>query len=227
MLPAALWWMVSAIVGSAAAYWFSPGRVHRRTLRDAKPCTIDSFPNGGYKRIVGRAVVEEQRQLIAPLSGRPCAAYEVLVQGLDAATDERWDTVAYEMQAVPFVIEDDGGRARVDPAWAKLLITLDRNRRSGGTDPATPAEVAFLARHGEHAKTLTFNRNLRYREGVLEHGELVSVLGRGTVSYEDGAGTRPHVGGYRAHAERVRRVDIAATQSEPLLITDDPTVTGA
>ena len=215
---------MGATVATAVAYWYAPARANRRRLRDAALCPIANFPHGGTRRISGHLKLDEDNALIAPLSGRRCAAYEVLVQGLDSHSNEKWDTVAYEMQAVPFVIEDATGKAHVDPARAKLMVTLDRHQRSGAFERPSPQAEAFLRRHGRARSDWGVGRPLRFREGVLEHDELVTVLGRGTVSIDDDAET-PHSGGYRTPAG-ARKLEISAQGRAELLISDDPGVVG-
>ena len=162
--------------------------------------------------------------MIAPLSGRKCAAYEVLVQGLDSHSKEKWDTVAYELQAVPFVIEDATGKAHVDPARAKLLVTLDQHQFTGTTARMTPEAKAFLLRHGQGTSPWAPHRPLRFREGVLEPDEIVTALGPGRVSIDDDT-EAPHTGGYRTPAG-ARKLEIAAGDRGELLISDDPSVVG-
>ena len=219
-----LLWAVGATVATAVAYWYAPARANRRRLRHAKLCTIADFPHGGTKRIAGRLKLEGDYVLIAPISGRKCAAYEVLVQGLDSHSDEKWDTVAYEVQAVPFVIEDATGRAHIDPARAKLLVTLDQHQFSGTTNRLTPQAAAFLHRHGQGTSPWAARRPLRFREGVLEPNEMVTALGPGRVSI-DGDVDSPHTGGYRTPAG-ARKLEIAAGDRGELLISDDPSVVG-
>lgn len=219
-----LLWAVGATIATAVAYWYAPARAHRRRLRDAELCPIASFPHGGTRRIAGRLKLQGDYVLIAPISGRKCAAYEVLVQGLDSHSKEKWDTVAYEVQAVPFVIEDATGRAHIDPARAKLLVTLDQHQFSGTTKRMSPQAEAFLRRHGQGTSPWAVQRPLRFREGVLEPNELVTALGPGRVSIDDDIET-PHTGGYRTPAG-ARKVEIAAGDRGQLLISDDPSVVG-
>lgn len=69
-----------AVVG-LLIWWFSDKRKIKRALRNAERVAIADYPHGGLKRIVGRLSIEGNA-LQAPLSGRWCAAYEVIVQEL-------------------------------------------------------------------------------------------------------------------------------------------------
>ncbi len=222
MSPVLLLWAVGATVAAVVAYRGTPGRIRRRRLRHTAPCSIANFPHGGYERIVGRLELAPDHELIAPISGRRCAAYEVLVQGLDSRGDEHWDTIAYEMQAVPFIVKDETGRAHVDPARGKLLVTLDSHQRSGPLGRATPEAQEFLRRKGKTLSPWAPTIELRFREGVLEHDELVTVMGRGMVSVSDDA-AELHTGGYRTPAGS-RKLQIAAGPRRELLMSDDPTL---
>lgn len=122
-----------------------------------------------------------------------------------------------------FVLTDATGRAFIDPNGAKLVITEDSHTRSGTFDDATPREEAFLAAQGEKSEGWIFNRSLRYREGVLEPGEWVAVLGHGTVSYDDAPAPAPHAGGYRQQAGP-KKLEIRAAGQVQLYISDDVSV---
>lgn len=204
------------------AWYFSEAQKIKRALRDAEHVPIARYPHGGIKKVIGVLSVEGEL-LTAPLSGRPCAAWEVIVQEQrSSGKSTSWHTIICEVEAVPFILEDHTGRAHIDPSGAQLVVTADQHSRSGTFDDPTPEEHAFLDRHGEEGTGWVFNRTLRYREGVLEADELVAVLGQGTVSYDD-APERQHLGGYRSLAAS-KRLYIRAAGGHPLYISDDASV---
>jgi hypothetical protein len=65
--------------------------------------------------------------------------------------------------------------------------------------------------------------NTRYREGALEPGDQVSVLGRVRFERDSSDPTHPRAS-YRGGARR--NVIEAATKSRPVLVNDDPSTLG-
>ncbi|HWN70768.1 MAG TPA: hypothetical protein VNM90_24170, partial [Haliangium sp.] len=85
-----------------------------------------------------------------------------------------------------------------------VALVKDAHFRSGLFQDATPALEQFLARHGRQSQGWLFNKNLRYREGVIEAGELVAVCGQG-----------------RREGAPAPRLALVASPSMPLYVSDD------
>ncbi|MEM7157678.1 MAG: GIDE domain-containing protein [Myxococcota bacterium] len=203
------------------AWWFSETQRIKRALRGAEMVQIAQYPHGGLKRIVGKLSMNEE-PLVAPLTGRPCAAYEVVLEQLrSSGKSSSWHTVFREIEVRPFTLDDGTGRAFVEPSEAKLVITRDERSQSGTFDDPTPREQAFLDMYGQSGEGWVFNKTLRYSEGVLEPGEDVAVLGRGAVSFDDRPAQDPHAGGYRQGSQSTK-VTLRAGPKDPLYISDDP-----
>jgi len=171
--------VVVVFVGVMIALWWSWTADQRQT-REIQQITlfgIGSFPSGSVGRIVGRLSLEGE-PLQAPLSGLPCAAYEVVVTELNSTPND----ILHEERSLPFVLEDSTGRARVDPTHAHLLLL--GASYSSSSDERQPCELALLDMYGIDAKGWFFQRNLRFEERLLAPGKEVVVVGRG-VRVED------------------------------------------
>ena len=157
--------------------------------------------------------------MIAPISGRACAAYHVCVAELEAFVPR---TVIDDEDGQSFLVQDESGVARVQASEFDLAIHADTHLTSGLlVDP--PAHVRdWLLAHGQDPTTwLGTNRSLHYDEGVLEQGELVTVLGM--VKFE--ALDDPHAAthGYRQAA---RRAVLVRPITMSMKISDEPAATG-
>jgi hypothetical protein len=117
---------------------------------------------------------------------------------------------------VPFAVDDGTGRAIVNPGQARVALVVDHSTSSGSFDDATGVEEGFLARHGMKSTGWFFNRTLRYREGAIEVGERVSVLGRGVREPDPDAVAR--VSGYRDLPPT--RLRIEGASGIPLYVSD-------
>lgn len=194
-----------AIVILVYSRYYSRDAVTRRTLAQAPKRAVAEAPHGQLVRLAGRAQLFEE-SLQAPLSGRPCVHYLLVVEEYrSSGKSGRWVEVIREEVSVDFLLRDASGAARVRMGGARVDIARDRSTRSGTFDDATPTEAAILARHGKEATTFFgFNRKHRYHEGVLELDEHVTVLG---VAHP---GSDEH------------RVVIDAPQDSQVFVSDDP-----
>ena len=79
--------------------------------------------------------------------------------------------------------------------------------------------VTYLARHGESSSGWIFNKTLRFREGVLEEGETVAVVGQ--FFWEPDPEPMPGEmgGGYRDHPVRLV---VRAPKNRSIFLSDDP-----
>lgn len=202
-------------------WWLSPYQRTLRALRAAPRVRIADAPDGQLVRIVGQLRAPEAA-LSAPLSGRACTHYEIVVEEhVKRGKSSSWRTLFRESETRDFSLDDGGGTAIVETDHLEVALVQDHHQRSGTFEDASPALEALLARHG-HSSTglLGFNRTIRYREGVLEPGEEVSVLGWARWEDDPEAGLDPSRGGYRGSARKKRLVIHAA--EGPVRASDDP-----
>lgn len=177
----------------------------RRRVKSARGWSIGDMPDGVLGRITGR-VRPLGEPLRAPLTNRACVCFVA-----EVASDFVPGTYR-EVHAIPFVIEDDTGTAIIDPAGAAFDVPLATTGACGRAI-ATPAEAEMFARRG-HGPTLRLE-DWTFREGVIEAGATVAVLGTGDREPDpsapmDGAGV------YRAMPTRLRLV---AKRGYPLAIS--------
>lgn len=208
-------------------WWLSPRQRTLRALRAAPRVRVVDARAGELVRIVGR-LRPRATPLIAPLSGRACASYDLQVDvRRKSGKSSHWSQLFHERASCDFAVEDESGIALVETSSFECAIVLDHHRTSGTFDDATPDLERLLARHGQSSTDLFgFNRGLRYREGLLEAGEEVAVLGR--ARWEDdpeaGAMAPGPTSGYRETA-RPKRLVIEAADG-PVLASDEPGALG-
>jgi hypothetical protein len=201
-----------------AGYFSPPNRARRRARRTeralaARRRTWISEAHGPV-RVTGR-IERDAKLLEAPLSGRPCVGYELVVDEMSGAVPSLWERVLDLRQACPFLLRDDSGTARIDPAGPGFVALI--HDHVGVTSGIYPGNHRALSRVLESCGLLPMTwlgrwRPLRYAEGVLEPGELVTVGGNGAREIDPG-GDRPSP---RSPPERLV---IRGSEAEPLLIT--------
>lgn len=207
-------WVANAFFGAAARA--------RREIREQREVPIRDAPEGQRIKIAGRASPETE-PMSAPLSGRSCVCWKVLVEEYrsQGTSGGYWKTLIEDYDSKPFFVEDRTGRAIVKEPVADLLLVHDGQFNSGTLNDASPALEAFLSSHGESSTGILFNRRLRYSEGAVEPGEVVVVVGVGQWELDPDPSASAAGTGYR---EAPRRLVVGCLEDGRLIVSDDPSV---
>lgn len=196
------------------ALYFNKKAVIKRKLKKAIGKKISDFISGDIAKVVGKVEFAGD-PLIAPLSGRRCAYYYVLVeQQVSSGKSTHWETVIEEEVAGKFVIRDGRHIAHVNCMNVKSVLVEDKQYSSRIGQDATPELEKYLNDHNKKSEgVFGWNKTMRYKEGVLEEGELIAALGRGEWK----------------SAEQVqlpdtydRVLELSSTEAEPVYLSDDP-----
>ena len=125
-------------------------------------------------------------QLVAPLSQRPCAYYKLVVERINPQPEPP-ERIAFQARGQSFVIEDESGRALVDPDLALVEVDYDRQLEIDGRGRLPQSVVELLRRLD------VVGEKVIVREGVLAIGEIIAVHGRMVHDVDDelGAVGRP------------------------------------
>jgi hypothetical protein len=190
--------------------WLRWQPASRRSLPAARQ-TIADLPDGQPGRIVG--VVLAAEPLEAPLSGRRCVYFEIVVES-DAGGDDPPRHHAWQRR-VSFVIDDGTGRAFVDADSARMTPLADRYTASGEYDAPSVREAALLARFGEDGGPRYRHRRHRYREAVIEVGASVVMVGAGVREPDPDALGAPYRGGQPTRLRMISSVRNPLVISKP------------
>jgi hypothetical protein len=202
--------IIAAVI---AARYFGTRRQLLGRLLSTPRTAIAQLKPAIVARVVGRAVAGDE-PLMAPLSGRACVYYYAHCEEERSTTAGRghtsssWETIRACESSVPFTITDGTGQAVVVPVGAWIMISTV----TGPFDVAR--RRSFLAGVSNPAAG-----DLRFREGVIVEGDVVTVLGEGKPEPADPAQSSP----YRGAPVRIR---FEATPRCRVIISDDPKTTG-
>lgn len=175
--------VVTAAISVFVTWFFARDRRVRRAIAAAPIVKIGEVKAGDTVRVTGK-LEHGPSTLDAPFSHRPCAHFDALLE--ERYVDdgkEAWSTVAHETSSRPFFLVDDTGKAQIDTTRFEGIVVRDHHKHQGDLD--RDKATAFLAKHG-HAAEMPEGRVLRYREGVLEAGETVTVLGKARFETHEG-----------------------------------------
>ena len=165
-------------------------------LHATEPTPVADLPNvSGTVEVTGTARIHGGT-IEAPLTGRPCLAYEWEVEERrrDSDGDTTWDTIASGSASVPFRVEDDTASVLVDPTNADLRLAEAREIRVGSGERPPESVRAFVERDPdvdpEYRELsvgpfdLSFGNARRYTESRLDPDE--PVYAYGTTTYAPG-----------------------------------------
>lgn len=188
----------------------------RRALARRPRVQIDAA-SGRKLRVTGR-VRPRGEPLIAPVSGRPCVAFQLFVEERNG---RRWIDLLELRDAQSFTVADETGEALVDTSGPfALALVPDEQGAMGWFDRITPAQLqALRSTLGSRATTWYGGwKRLRFKEGLLETDDRVSVGGSGEreQSPEGQSNLR----------EPPERLVLRGTADEPLLIGDSRDAVG-
>ena len=194
--------------------YYSKKAVVKRKLKNALDKKISEFISGDIAKIVGKVEIVGN-PLIAPLSGRPCAYYYVLVEEkVSSGKSTHWSTIIEEEIAGAFVVRDGRYSAHINTKNVKSYLVQDRIYTSGFGEDATEVLEKYLRQHGQKSEGFfSINKSLRYKEGILEEGELIAAIGRGEWKNADQA---------QLPENYDRVLEISSTEEEPVYLSDDP-----
>ena len=214
-MPIPLIILIACIPAGVIVYavFFNRKAIVKRKLRKAPHKDIRDVLNGDIVRIKG-TVDLAGKTLTAPLSGRPCAYYHVHIERHQSSgKNSRWVTLVDEEVAGDVIIKDGRHFAIIKTQSAKTYIFKDKHYRSGFLNDAETHLQNFLQSKGHDSVNLIgLNKTIRYREGILEKDELVTVAGK--ARWIDGA-----IDGVNLPAARVLLIE--AHEKDLVYFTDD------
>ncbi|RZS99070.1 hypothetical protein [Aquimarina brevivitae] len=162
--------------------YFSTKNRIRRKLKKIKPTAILSCKENQYVKIIGKAH-NLKPALISPLSKKPCVYYQVEVERRRSSGDSNtWHTIIKDEQFIDFSIDSKGQKAivaaKVPENAKKVYLTKDFKKSSGTFNDAPDYIENYLKTFEKSSQGfLGLNHDMRYREGIIEIGEEIAVLG--------------------------------------------------
>jgi hypothetical protein len=186
--------------------WRDPRRRARRMIRTEVATPISELRDGARVLVTG-FVASHHETMNAPVSGRPCIGYRLVV---DQATNAGPDPVLVRELCHPFWIEDGSGRALIE---GPNMFGVDPEEPWSNLPPALyrMLEEADVPLRG----SFDTYREFRYTEAILAPGDRVHVLGRASVAIDPAGESTSH-----RIPPVLRR--IVGHRREPVMIADAP-----
>jgi hypothetical protein len=196
------------------SFFFTNEWLVSRPLRKLRRKKIAEVRDASVCKIVGR-IQPLDAPLTAPLTGRPCVYFAVLVQEWVAdswwsRSQGTWKELIHEEKSCDFLVSDGSGAARVRLAELPRLYLRDVTFASP-VEVSHPRLETFLMQHYEASAP---QRDLHYRETVLCPDEEIAVVGRPSFEADPGSGSA-------SYREAPMRAVFADSEEVTLLLTDE------
>jgi len=164
------------IIGSSIL--FSKKNRMLRKLRKSPFKKVSQAQNGQYQKFKGKALFVHELTK-SPLTNRDCIFYRVLVR---QKRDKYWRTLIEDNSEADFFLDCKGELLLIKmdqpSSFREILLENDHDVRSSIFNDATKQMDAFLEKHNKKSENIIgLNKTLRYKEGILEHEEMVVVKG--------------------------------------------------
>ncbi|MFD2563841.1 hypothetical protein [Aquimarina rubra] len=197
-------------------YYFSHKNRILRKISQIGSKRIQLVKDQEYIKIIGK-VSTIDNPLVSPIGKRKCVYYQVRVQEKRGGKNKSWHTIIKEDKGIDFIVESSGEKTIVQAstsAKTKMVYLVKDIKHSSGTwnDPSKHLET-YLQSHGKDSTGLFgFNKSIRYREGVIEIGEKITLLGTGSWKESD----------HNLDRYSSKSLYISGDSENKLIITDDP-----
>ena len=134
-------------------------------------------------KVIGKAKPISE-VLYAPLSGRKCVLYRVIIEQKTGGKNRHWRKIINDEKVHDFLLESYSGKVIIKMNDYKSYFVADAVYKSGHFKDPTMKLENYLQLHGKKSLDfLGFNKKLRYKEAIIEVGEKIAVMG--TIKYEN------------------------------------------
>jgi len=167
-----------ALIG-VVAHFYSNKKIMLREFKKSRKKPINRIQENEYAKIVGKAKYVNE-PLEAPLSGRKCVYYHVIVE---AKGDKIWRRIINDEKHQDFFIESNSEMAIVkmsslQKSMKRFYLVKDYKEKSGFGNDAPEKLERYLKYHNKKSKGLLgINKTIRYSEGIIELYEPIAVKG--------------------------------------------------
>ncbi len=205
----------TVIIIVVIAHYFSNKKIMLREFKKTRKKQINRIKDNEYAKIIGKAK-HVNRPLIAPLSGRECVYYHIVVE---VKADKGWRRIINEKVNQDFFIESQSEMAIVkvsslQKSMQRFYLVKDYKEKSGFRNDATDKLEAYLETHNKKSTGfLGTNKTIRYSEGIIELNEVIGV--KGVAQWKT---LKEPIEGYSYS----KILTLTGTKKEKLLITDEP-----
>jgi len=186
-------------------------RARARRVAERSPSkSVAEVREGELARVTGRLAFADQA-ILAPFSGRSCAHFEASVSSRHPRGYRRRASTQHTRD---FFVRDDSGQIFIDTRRAIVDVVHDHHWWSREMEAEDRFEIEqWLYQNGPAwSRLVPVKEDLRYSEGALTEGEIVTVVGLATVARD-----ATHV----LYRDGPRRLGLVAPRRGHVFVADD------
>lgn len=168
--------MLLPIIELVCIYWAYIYFSRYKRIKYMETSKIGFIQKGIYE-IKGK-VVSLGKTFISPLSEKKCVYYSFSVEEQKGSgKNSHWYKVIDDDRYGKFGIDDNTGIAIIELQNSALDLKLDNSESSGILDKPDEQMKKALSKYGEMSKGWIFEKELRYKETVIEEGDELYING--------------------------------------------------
>lgn len=170
--PGEFWlWAAIVTVASLAGFWLWFRSIKRARLIEDTPTSKCRSAAQGYVELVGVQKVMPGEPVRAPLTGRNCTWWEYKIEEKRTTYSRgrsrtKWVTIDSETSDELFLVEDETGKAVIDPEGAEVTPSATDIWYGSSRRPSGPP-----------GKSSIFGGSYRYTEKRMHDGEPLYAIG--------------------------------------------------
>lgn len=147
----------------------------KRKMKNTTVKNLSEIKTGEYVKISGIALPHE-RIVRSPLSKKKCLGYQIFV-GREMSNYHEDEYIKEEL-IQNFYLCQENRKILIIPNNATIDLKKETFGNSGLFKDADSNMAAFLKRHQTKSTSFGFNKSLEFKEGILEEGDRLTVIGK-------------------------------------------------
>ncbi|MEO9531844.1 MAG: hypothetical protein ABJG68_11310 [Crocinitomicaceae bacterium] len=147
----------------------------KRKLKKTKAKKLSEIKNGEYVKIHG-IVKPHEKLMTSPLGKKRCIGYQVEV-GREMSDYHEGQYINEEIIQNFYLVEGNQ-KILINPRRAKIALKKEVIGNSGLLKDVDSNMADFLKRHQTKAKSFGFNKSLEFKEGTLQEGQKLTIVGK-------------------------------------------------
>ena len=155
---------------------FSSKNVIKNAFKNSRKRSINTIKKNEYVKIIGHTKPTDA-PLTAPLSGKTCVYYNVII---DVKDKKNWRRIINDTKSHGFYIDDNTETAFIDRNAFNIKTSLKHiiNTYKINATPKNNNNLKdYLKQQTTNKKRLTTNKTLRCRESIIKVDEKIGVKG--------------------------------------------------
>ncbi len=160
--------------------YYSQDEQIMRSVEEVRVSSLRSVKKGDRVKISG-VIIAPDELLTAPISGKKCVAYQLEVcQVVSGSYGDVDAEIIRDEKSLPFYIEEKGHQVKIPGRYQEISLHKEIREESDWLNGPSAELTKILKKHGKKTSNfLGLTKRFIFKEGVLEVGEKIVVVGKG------------------------------------------------